>query len=86
MQKSQIGLRLASIVLAALLISQMSQAAWAVQRRPGGGGGQGATCGCLCNGKTGWCKATTRTDGKCRCTKDSVYPCSGTCTQEKARK
>ena len=85
MRKSNIGLWGAGILVAALVISQTGQEAFAVQRKPGTGA-LGATCGCLCYGKTGWCKPATGKDGVCRCSKDPVYPCSGTCTQEKAKK
>lgn len=85
MKRSRIGLLIAHILVTAVLIVQMAGEASAIQRRPGGSSSQGATCGCLCYGKTGWCKASTSKEGKCSCTKDSVYPCSGTCTQEKIK-
>lgn len=85
MRKSSIGLWVAIILLTAVC-SQIGEEASAVTRRPGGASAGATTCGCLCYGKTGWCKPSTSSDGKCSCTKDPVYPCSGTCTQEKAKK
>lgn len=83
MQKA-IGI-LVAIILTTLVVSQTGREALALKRTPGAGAG--ATCGCLCYGKTGWCKASTGKDGlSCSCSKDPVYPCSGTCTKEKTTK
>jgi hypothetical protein len=83
MRNSRYALRVVVILVTAMLL-QFGQQASAVTKRPGGASAGRTTCGCLCYGKTGWCKPQT-TDGKCTCSKDPVYPCSGTCTQEKIK-